>query len=99
MPGSSESGAVPINRVTVPPDFDVEVPVDAVVVVDDELDELPHAAIASTELIARTAVRARLEFLLTTPPPKRLSVGAKSRSQTGAGGGPEPFLINPQQES
>jgi hypothetical protein len=63
---------VPINSVTVPPDFDVEVPLDELVVVVDELDELPHAAIASTEPIARTAIRADRECLLTTPPPKRL---------------------------
>jgi hypothetical protein len=63
---------VPINRVTVPPDFDVEVELDEVAVVDDELDELPQAAMASTELIARTAVKADLECLLKTPPPKRL---------------------------
>jgi hypothetical protein len=64
---------VPINSVTVPPDFDVEVePDDELVVVVDELDELPHAAIASTEPIARTAIRADLECLLKTPPPKRL---------------------------
>jgi hypothetical protein len=71
MPGSSESGAVPITSVTVPPDLpleddvDVDPPGD-----DDELDdELPHALRATAVTPARSTASIDLVCLCTTPPP------------------------------
>jgi hypothetical protein len=68
MPGSSESGAVPITRVTVPPFFgaDADVVVFAVVV---ELDELPQALSATAVAAVRSKASVDLECLFTTSPP------------------------------
>jgi hypothetical protein len=57
--------------VTVPPDFDVEVPLD-VVALDVVLDELPHAASATIAPSARNALKADLVYLLTCPPPEKV---------------------------
>jgi hypothetical protein len=70
MPGSSESGAVPINSVIVPP----VLPLELVVLLlppdaddDEELDELPHAATATTEASVRAMVAIdRLRLLTST---------------------------------
>jgi hypothetical protein len=61
---------VPITSVTVPPDVDAAVVL--LVVVVEDLDELPQAARATTEPSARNALKADLVCLLTSPPPQRV---------------------------
>jgi hypothetical protein len=53
---------VPITSVTVPPFF--AVPVLPVLPEGELLDELPHAAMTTTDAVATTAVKADLEKLL-----------------------------------
>jgi hypothetical protein len=73
MPGSSESGAVPITSVTVP-DFADAVPLVVPEDVDDELDELPHALNAITDASVSATLSAVLLCLPMSPPPLRFSV-------------------------
>jgi hypothetical protein len=57
--------------VIVPPfDDEVEPEPDGAVVVGDDFDELPHAAITNTEARARAIPRTALKCLLTSPPPE-----------------------------
>jgi hypothetical protein len=66
MPGSSESGAVPITSVTVPPLLGAD---DDVEGLDDDELELPQALSATVVAAVRSKASIDLECLFTTPPP------------------------------
>src|SRR5437660_856952 len=84
-PWSAESGGVPAAIVIVPPCFPPELPLvlPELVPLDDDEDELPHAASATADATARTAVHAARLSVLIDPPPPRVVGPRKSNPPRG----------------